>query len=51
MRLFPLLAFGTLLLPVAAQANDPNSYAQPDQVRVTHLDLDLNIDFPRARRR
>ncbi|MGN6656468.1 MAG: M1 family metallopeptidase [Rhodanobacter sp.] len=46
MRLFPLLAFGTLLLPGAAQANDPNSYAQPDQVRVTHLDLDLDIDFP-----
>jgi len=46
MRLFPVLAFGTLLLPLAAQANDPNSYAQPDQVRVTHLDLDLAIDFP-----
>ncbi|EIL97251.1 aminopeptidase [Rhodanobacter thiooxydans] len=47
MRFLPALAFGTLLLPLAAYANDPNSYAQPDQVRVTHLDLDLTIDFPR----
>jgi len=47
MRLLPALAFGTLLLPLAAYATDPNSYAQPDQVRVTHLDLDLKIDFPR----
>ncbi len=46
MRLLPALAFGTLMLPLAAYANDPNSYAQPDQVRVTHLDLDLHIDFP-----
>jgi leukotriene-A4 hydrolase len=47
MRLLPALAFGTLMLPLAAYANDPNSYAQPEQVRVTHLDLDLTIDFPR----
>ncbi len=46
MRLLPALAFGTLMLPLAAYAADPNSYAQPDQVRVTHLDLDLKIDFP-----
>ncbi|MEO7067997.1 MAG: M1 family metallopeptidase [Rhodanobacter sp.] len=46
MHLLPALAFGTLMLPVAAYAADPHSYAQPDQVRVTHLDLDLNIDFP-----
>jgi len=46
MRLLPVLAFGALLLPLAAHANDPNSYAQPDQVVVTHLDLDLTIDFP-----
>ncbi|MHB1057092.1 MAG: M1 family metallopeptidase [Rhodanobacter sp.] len=46
MRLLPAFAFGTLMLPLAAYANDPNSYAQPDQVRVTHLDLDLTIDFP-----
>ncbi|NMW23388.1 M1 family metallopeptidase [Rhodanobacter denitrificans] len=47
MRLLSALAFGTLMLPLAAYANDPNSYAQPDQVRVTHLDLELTIDFPR----
>jgi aminopeptidase N len=46
MRLLPVLALGALVLPLAARANDPNSYAQPDQVVVTHLDLDLKIDFP-----
>ncbi|MEW9571871.1 M1 family metallopeptidase [Rhodanobacter sp. Si-c] len=46
MRLLPFLALGALVLPLAARANDPNSYAQPDQVVVTHLDLDLKIDFP-----
>ncbi len=49
MRLLPVLALGTLMLPLAAQADDPNSYAQPDQVRVTHLDLDLKIDFAHQR--
>ncbi|MEO8810254.1 MAG: leukotriene A4 hydrolase C-terminal domain-containing protein, partial [Rhodanobacter sp.] len=49
MRLLPVLALGTLILPLAAHANDPNSYAQPDQVRVTHLDLELKIDFPHQR--
>ncbi len=47
MHLLPVLALGTLLLPVAAHAGDPNSYAQPEQVRVTHLDLDLKVDFAR----
>ncbi|HEY0199992.1 MAG TPA: M1 family aminopeptidase/hydrolase, partial [Rhodanobacter sp.] len=46
MRLLPALALGMLSLPLAAFAADPHSYAQPDQVRVTHLDLDLTIDFP-----
>jgi aminopeptidase N len=46
MRLYPALALGALVLPLAAFANDPHSYAQPDQVVVTHLDLDLKIDFP-----
>jgi leukotriene-A4 hydrolase len=46
MRLLPALAFGTLLLPLAAHAAEPHSYAQPDQVQVTHLDLDLKLDFP-----
>ncbi len=49
MRLLPVLALGTLMLPLAAQADDPNSYAQPDLVRVTHLDLDLKIDFAHQR--
>jgi aminopeptidase N len=46
--MFPLrtLALGALALPLAAHANDPYSYAQPDAVRVTHLDLKLKIDFP-----
>ncbi|WP_448096043.1 M1 family metallopeptidase [Luteibacter yeojuensis] len=35
----------TMALPVAAFAADPHSYAQPDTVRVTHLDLDLKLDF------
>lgn len=46
MRLPPVLALCALALPLAAQANDPHSYAQPDQVVVTHLDLNLKIDFP-----
>jgi leukotriene-A4 hydrolase len=46
MRLLPSLALGTLLLPLAAYAAEPHSYAQPDQVVVTHLDLDLKLDFP-----
>jgi leukotriene-A4 hydrolase len=49
MRLFPALALGAFLLPLAAHAADPHSYAQPEQVRVTHLDLDLNIDFAHKR--
>jgi leukotriene-A4 hydrolase len=46
MRLLPSLALGTLWLPLAAYASEPHSYAQPDQVVVTHLDLDLKLDFP-----
>ena len=44
MRLFPVLALATAF-PVVALAADPHSYAQPDAVRVTHLDLDLKLDF------
>jgi leukotriene-A4 hydrolase len=40
------LALGALVLPLAAHANDPYSYAQPDEVLVTHLDLKLKLDFP-----
>jgi leukotriene-A4 hydrolase len=46
MRLLCALAFGAFVLPLAAHAADPHSYAQPGQVRVTHLDLDLALDFP-----
>ncbi|MEO6926591.1 MAG: M1 family aminopeptidase/hydrolase, partial [Rhodanobacter sp.] len=45
MRLLPVLTLGTLMLPLVAHANDPHSYAQPEQVVVTHLDLDLKVDF------
>ena len=46
MRLLCLFAITASALPLAAIAAEPYSYAQPDQVRVTHLDLDLTIDFP-----
>ncbi len=49
MRLLPTLALGAIVLPVAAQAADPHSYAQPGAVVVTHLALDLAIDFPQQR--
>ncbi|MEO8747176.1 MAG: M1 family metallopeptidase [Rhodanobacter sp.] len=45
----PFIELGTMMLPCAGQANDPNSHAQPDQVRVTHLDLEFEIDFVRRR--
>jgi aminopeptidase N len=47
MRLPYTIALAALTLPLTALAADPNSYAQPEQVRVTHLDLDLAIDFPK----
>ncbi len=40
-----LLAPLMLLLPLAALAAEPHSYAQPDQVQVKHIDLDLVVDF------
>lgn len=46
MRLLSTLALGAFMLPVAAQATDPHSYAQPQQVVVSHIDLDLKVDFP-----
>jgi aminopeptidase N len=44
MRLLPVVAFA-MVFPAAALASDPHSYAQPDAVLVTHLDLDLKLDF------
>jgi aminopeptidase N len=43
----PTLTVAAFALPLAAHAADPHSYAQPDVVRVTHLDLDLKLDFSR----
>jgi leukotriene-A4 hydrolase len=45
MRLLPVLALGAFALPLSAYAADPHSYAEPSVVRVTHLDLDLKVDF------
>ncbi|MGA9342391.1 MAG: M1 family aminopeptidase/hydrolase, partial [Rhodanobacteraceae bacterium] len=47
MRLLAPMAFAALALPTAALAADPHSYAEPGVVRVTHVDLDLAIDFDR----
>jgi len=46
MRLLSAFVSSTLLLPWLAHAAEPHSYAQPDQVMVTHLDLNLKLDFP-----
>lgn len=40
-----LLTVVAMLLPLSAAAADPHSYAAPDQVRVTHVDLDATLDF------
>ena len=45
MRLLPVFTIAASVLPLTAYAADPHSYAQPDVVRVTHLDLDLKVDF------
>ena len=45
MRPLSAAALAAFVLPLAAHAADPHSYAQPDVVRVTHLDLDLKVDF------
>ena len=46
-RLALLLALMIATLPALAQdrRTDEHSYAQPDKVRITHLDLDLAVDF------
>jgi aminopeptidase N len=45
MRPLSTLAIGALVLPVAAQAADPHSWAQPQDVVITHIDLALKVDF------
>ncbi|HXE65567.1 MAG TPA: M1 family metallopeptidase [Rhodanobacteraceae bacterium] len=45
MRLLSTLALGAFVLPIAAQAADRHSYAQPDEVVINHIDLDLKVDF------
>ena len=46
-RLALLLVLLIAALPALAQdrRTDEHSYAQPDKVRITHLDLDLAVDF------
>lgn len=51
MRVFLTLALAALALPLTAAAADPHSYAQPDKVVTTHLDLDLAMDFTRKQLR
>lgn len=51
MRLLLSLALAALVLPMAARAADPHSWAQPDKVVTTHLDLDLAMDFARKQLR
>ncbi len=47
-----LLLFCVLLLPgLLFAAADPHSYAEPDQVKVSHLSLDLDVDFAARRLR
>ena len=46
MRLLSTLALGAFVLPVAAQAAaDRHSYAQPKEVVINHIDLNLKVDF------
>jgi len=45
MRLLSTLALGAFVLPIAAQAADRHSYAQPDEVVINHIDLNLKVDF------
>ncbi|HEY8229586.1 MAG TPA: M1 family aminopeptidase, partial [Rhodanobacteraceae bacterium] len=50
MRLLSTLALGAFVLPVAAQAAaDRHSYAQPQEVVINHIDLNLKVDFSHKR--
>ncbi|MGH8125087.1 MAG: M1 family metallopeptidase [Rhodanobacteraceae bacterium] len=46
MRLLPTVVLGAFVLPATAQAADPHSWAQPQDVVVKHIDLRLRVDFP-----
>jgi len=48
-RFAAALLLGVCLSPLALAATDPNSYANIDQVRVTRLGLDLDVDFAQRR--
>jgi hypothetical protein len=54
LRFLCLLACGVSASASASSvplgAVDPHSYAQPDRARVTHLALDLTVDFDKQRR-
>lgn len=41
------LLLACLLLQVPAWSEDPHSYARPGEARVTHLDLDVAVNFER----
>jgi len=50
MRCWPalvLLGSCATVTPRPPVADDPHSFARPDQVRSTHIDLDLTLDFER----
>jgi len=42
-------AFALAAAAAAADFRDPHSFSRPDEVAVTHLDLDLTVDFPAHR--
>lgn len=42
---YAFLCFILVLCLLPAQAQDPHTYADPGQAVVTHLDLDLSVDF------
>ncbi|WP_395645565.1 M1 family metallopeptidase [Terricaulis sp.] len=41
------MGFGPVRDPMAPLPHDPDSYARPDEARVTHVSIDLKADFER----